>query len=142
MITYSRPWIGKNTNYQCCENLFAGQNSQHTSLLWNWQPFLSKKVYIVCVRSLFLFQDLFNIGEITVETGNAFGCADPELWYNNPQPSRSGLSIEKNTIKYDYLVNTDGKNKAAVWRFLFGDFLRLTFMVIFVNYFCLQNLFF
>ena len=25
------------------------------------------------------------------------------------------------------------------WRLLFGDFLRLTFMVIFVNYFCLQN---
>ena len=27
-----------------------------------------------------------------------------------------------------------------VWRLLFGDFLRLTFRVIFVNYFCLQNL--
>ena len=26
------------------------------------------------------------------------------------------------------------------WRLLFGDFLRLTFMVIFVNYFCLQNI--
>ena len=28
------------------------------------------------------------------------------------------------------------------WRFLFGDFLRLTFRIIFVNYFCLQNLIF
>ena len=26
------------------------------------------------------------------------------------------------------------------WRLLFGDFLRLTFIVVFVNYFCLQNL--
>ena len=30
----------------------------------------------------------------------------------------------------------------TLWRLLFGDFLRLTFEVIFVNYFCLQNLIF
>ena len=55
-----------------------------------------------------IYQDLFSIGDITALPGNAFGCADPELWYNIPQMSRSQKSIAKQTLKYDYLVNTDG----------------------------------
>ncbi len=55
------------------------------------------------------FKDLFSIGDISAYPGNAFGCADPKLWYNTPQMSASQLSIAKQTLKYDYLVNTDGK---------------------------------
>ena len=97
------------SDYQIIQSFLR---ARHDELIHKWikKFFLSNTV---CSRPLFSFQDLFNIGEITVETGNAFGCADPELWYNNPQASRSGLSIGKNTIKYDYLVNTDGKNKSA-----------------------------
>jgi hypothetical protein len=40
--------------------------------------------------------------------GSAFSCADPTMWYNIPQVSASGLSNVKNTVKYDYLINTDG----------------------------------
>jgi hypothetical protein len=53
-------------------------------------------------------QDLFHIGDISATMGNSFSCADPDLWYNTPQFSRSGLSNVRQTVTYDYLVNTEG----------------------------------
>ena len=46
--------------------------------------------------------------------GSSFGCADPAAWYNTPQKSRSGLSCSKNSLSYDYLLNTDGKQEAIL----------------------------
>ena len=58
---------------------------------------------------------MFHIGEITAVAGSAYTCADPDLWYNILQHSSSGLSVVKNTVKYDYLVNTDGELLAKLF---------------------------
>ena len=42
--------------------------------------------------------------------------------------------------KCSFILRAVTKETCLAWRLLFGDFLRLTFVVIFVNYFCLQNL--
>jgi hypothetical protein len=51
---------------------------------------------------------MFHIGEMHAVLGSAYTCADPTLWQNNFQNSGSGLSNVKNTLRYSYLVNTDG----------------------------------
>ena len=53
-----------------------------------------------------------------------------------PSNGRNTQQLFKCLFKFDLI------HSFALWRLLFGDFLRLTFVVIFVNYFCLQNLIF
>lgn len=46
---------------------------------------------------------------MTATIGNSFGCCDPDLWYNIPQLSSTGRSSIRKTLKYNYLVNSDGE---------------------------------
>ena len=57
---------------------------------------------------------MFHIGEIHATAGSAYSCADPNLWYNTYLKSSTGKSNVKNTFRYDYLVNTDGKSVQQV----------------------------
>ena len=60
---------------------------------------------------------MFHIGEIHATAGSAYSCADPNFWYNTYLKSSTGKSNVKNTFRYDYLVNTDGKSVQQVLQF-------------------------
>ena len=48
--------------------------------------------------------------------GSSYGCSDPSAWFSTSLKSRTGFSIFKNTLQYDFLLNTDGKMEKLNFR--------------------------
>jgi len=67
--------------------------------------------------TLLFFQDIFDIGGITVSAGAAFSCAVQSMWHNLKQLSVSGLSVTKNVAQYDFLINTWRKFRVSLSKF-------------------------
>eukprot|EP00094_Tigriopus_californicus_P011496 TCALIF_11101-PA protein Name:"Protein of unknown function" AED:0.09 eAED:0.09 QI:0/0.77/0.73/0.95/0.48/0.58/46/1495/2737 len=68
------------------------------------------------------YSDLFHIGQITFETGNAFACSDPKFWKDKYLPSPTELSVVNASLSYPMLINreadrlvTEEKNKMVFY---------------------------
>ncbi len=56
-------------------------------------------------------QDVFHIGEIDVDIGNAFACTGIERMQKTYTRSPSGITVNSATVSFPKLVNRDGKSK-------------------------------
>ena len=61
-----------------------------------------------CLASYF-FQDMFHIGKINREIGNAFACSNPDKWVDTLRETPTGLTWNKAECSYDFLVNREGE---------------------------------
>ncbi len=53
-------------------------------------------------------QDVFHIGQVKRDVGNAFGCSKNELWEEKYRLSPSGLTTNNYSATYPLLLNRDG----------------------------------
>lgn len=60
------------------------------------------------VDASFIFQDVFHIGKISKDVGNAFSCSPEKFWIEEYRSSPSGMSVNNASVKYPMLINREG----------------------------------
>lgn len=51
------------------------------------------------------FTDVFSVGQMVIDFGNAFACRKDDIWEKTFYPSPTGVSYNKVVYKYPYMIN-------------------------------------
>ena len=140
-------WIPSSTNFcasgaklSICATLVSWAESSSTSLSCSLHTFSNWSLYH-CYTGLMMGCTMTkavpgNLSAVALTDAST----SPMTALIMSRTFSASMSVEIQAMSTKALSLFSYKHSLVPWRLLFGDFLRLTFVVIFVNYFCLQNL--